>query len=188
MAKAVPKRSATYSWVPRQTPRLNLGGLDLGEFDQMVVTGNLTLSGELLVDLIDGFQLTFNDRFLIAEIGGTLMGQFAGLGEGDTIGNFGGMDLFITYAGGNGNDVALFTAGLPGDFDLDGDVDGTDFLKWQRGESPISMSQSDLDDWQANFGTVASSITAASTAVPEPATGIILMLGLAALLTGRRIS
>jgi hypothetical protein len=44
---------------------------------------------------------------------------------------------------------------------------------------PNPPSQSDLDDWQENFGTVASSITPASTAVPEPATGTMLMLGMA---------
>jgi len=30
----------------------------------------------------------------------------------------GGRDLFIDYQGGDGNDVALFTTGFPGDFDL----------------------------------------------------------------------
>ena len=52
------------------------------------------------------------------------------------------------------------TAGLaylfsitPGDNDHDFDVDGFDFIKWQRGESPNPLSQSDLDDWEANYGT-----------------------------------
>jgi hypothetical protein len=35
--------------------------------------------------------------------------------------------------------------------------------------------------WQANFGNVASAMTAASTAVPEPKTGLLLMLGMAAM-------
>lgn len=33
----------------------------------------------------------------------------------------------------------------------DGDVDGRDFLVWQRGESPASAG--DLADWQANYGS-----------------------------------
>jgi len=43
---------------------------------------------------------------------------------------------------------------LPGDFDGDGFVTGTDFLMWQQGESPIPLSQSDLAAWEANYGTV----------------------------------
>jgi hypothetical protein len=53
-------------------------------------------------------------------------------------------------------------------------VDGSNFLKWQR--DPSVGSRTDLE---ANNGMVASSITTTSTTVPEPATGIILMLGIA---------
>ena len=50
----------------------------------------------------------------------------------------------------------------PGDFDFDGDVDGRDFLVWQR-----NPGVGDLADWQANYGT--GSLIATSTIVPEPA-------------------
>jgi len=75
----------------------------------------------------------------------------------------------------------------PGDFDFDNDVDGFDFLQWQRGESPNPFSASDLGAWEANFGTVAplSAVTAASTAVPEPST-LIIVLCLAGPLLWRR--
>jgi hypothetical protein len=49
----------------------------------------------------------------------------------------------------------------PGDFDGDGDVDGRDFLAWQRNPSMGSLA-----DWQANHGA---SSSVASVAVPEPA-------------------
>lgn len=52
------------------------------------------------------------------------------------------------------------------DFDGDGDVDGRDFLVWQRGESPNFGSAADLELWQAQYGT--SSELAAAVAVPEP--------------------
>lgn len=54
-----------------------------------------------------------------------------------------------------------------GDFDGDGDVDGNDFLEWQRGNSPAPLSSGDLGDWQANYGNP---LVAASQAVPEPST------------------
>jgi hypothetical protein len=63
---------------------------------------------------------------------------------------------------------------LAGDFDFDGEVDGLDFLKWQRGEVSSPPSASDLAAWEAHYGTVAP-ITATSTAVPEPATATLLV-------------
>jgi hypothetical protein len=66
-----------------------------------------------------------------------------------------------------------------GDFDVDGDVDGSDFLIWQRGELLDPLSPLDLADWQISFGAEMSPIPPASTMVPEPAAMLLLMLGLA---------
>jgi hypothetical protein len=68
----------------------------------------------------------------------------------------------------------LFAPLMPGDFDFDGDVDGRDFLVWQRGDSPDPLSVSDLADWQANYGTSAG--TLASVTVPEPTGAVILLV------------
>ena len=62
-----------------------------------------------------------------------------------------------------------------GDFDCDGDVDGDDFLSWQRGESPDPLSASDLADWEANYG--APPLEAAAGAVPEPISTTIFLAG-----------
>jgi len=59
---------------------------------------------------------------------------------------------------------------LDGDFDNDNDVDGADFLAWQRD----GLSATDLDAWEANFGTDAS--LASSTSVPEPSTGVMILV------------
>lgn len=72
----------------------------------------------------------------------------------------------------------------PGDFDVDGDVDGADFLVWQRGGSPNPLSAADLATWKGNFG----SAVAAAGAVPEPSTlGLALaVVGMGAGCTRRR--
>jgi hypothetical protein len=79
--------------------------------------------------------------------------------------------------------IWIDTAGLfleptqAGDFDADGDVDGADFLAWQR-----DPSVGDLADWSANFGT-ASALAAAqasTTAVPEPASFTLALMALVA--------
>ncbi|QDS99101.1 LamG domain-containing protein [Adhaeretor mobilis] len=71
----------------------------------------------------------------------------------------------------DGDFAGLF---LPGDFDMSGDVDGHDFLLWQRDQS-IGV----LADWQANYGMSSSFQSASSKAatVPEPTTGLLLVFG-----------
>lgn len=57
-------------------------------------------------------------------------------------------------------------SGVPGDFDHDGDVDGDDFLQWQRDYGDIYDSM-DLVDWETNYGFV-SPISTQVAVVPEP--------------------
>ncbi len=61
---------------------------------------------------------------------------------------------------------------LNGDFDNDTDADGADFLAWQR-----DTNIGNLSDWENDFGMTGGAL-AASNAVPEPATGLLLMMGL----------
>ena len=68
------------------------------------------------------------------------------------------------------------------DFDFDGDVDGRDFLAWQRGESPSPLSAGDLELWQAEYGN---SQLSAAAAVPEPS-ALLLVGGLALFAMHRR--
>lgn len=73
--------------------------------------------------------------------------------------------------------------GQPGDFDGDDDVDGRDFLIWQRGGSPTALSADDLADWQDNFGT---GPLLAAVAVPEVSSIFLATIGLTALGLRRR--
>lgn len=65
--------------------------------------------------------------------------------------------------------IAYLGTQAPGDFDSDGDVDGHDFLVWQRYPEVGSLVA-----WRANFGALA----AANVAVSEPASAAILLVGL----------
>jgi hypothetical protein len=71
-----------------------------------------------------------------------------------------------------------------GDFDIDGDVDGRDFLKWQRGESPDPLSADDLAIWQEQYGTTPP--LSATIAVPEPGLGAAILGSFASLRFVRR--
>ena len=147
------------------------------QFDQLIVSGDVSLDGNLDVSLVHPYMPSPGESFEILDVGGTLTGSFSGLPEGEFIGRYGDSNLFISYIGGDGNDVTLISA-LPGDFDYDGDVDGLDYLKWQRGDSPFAHSLTDLADWESNFGWLASQ-AATAAAIPEPAT--IVLLGLSVL-------
>ncbi|QEG35152.1 hypothetical protein [Bythopirellula goksoeyrii] len=62
-----------------------------------------------------------------------------------------------------------------GDFDNDGDVDGADFLKWQRGMSPNPGSAGDLELWQTTYGS--GPLVAPIASIPEPASIGLLVMG-----------
>jgi len=71
----------------------------------------------------------------------------------------------------------------PGDFDLDGDVDGADFLAWQQGLGG-AYDATHLAGWIANFGAGGASAAAAS--IPEPAALTLLVVGSLMLAARRR--
>lgn len=162
------------------TLTIELAGLLAGEFDALQIGGNATLAGELSVELLGGFELDPHQEFLILDVAGERTGQFTDLEEGDNVGmfgefgglgNFGDTPLFISYEGGDGNDVVLYTTPtLEGDFDADGDVDGSDFLAWQRTDG----TPEGLSDWQMNYGTP-SNVSASAVSVPEPSSFLLLL-------------
>jgi hypothetical protein len=83
------------------------------------------------------------------------------------------------------------------DFDADGDVDGRDFLVWQRGlgASAAGLSQgdanrdgvvnaADLSVWRTQFGHAVAA--ASNVAAPEPPPLALVLMALASLVAGRR--
>lgn len=81
------------------------------------------------------------------------------------------------------------------DFDGDGDVDGADFLTWQRGvgvgmdlstgdaNDSGTVDGTDLEIWESQFGPAA---LAAGTAIPEPASVLLSLLAVFAGAAARR--
>ena len=64
------------------------------------------------------------------------------------------------------------------DFDNDGDVDGYDFLIWQRGGTIPPLGTAELVLWQTKYGSNMP-LTASAHAVPEPTTWILIALAVA---------
>ncbi|MEO2048854.1 MAG: hypothetical protein ABGX16_20040 [Pirellulales bacterium] len=74
---------------------------------------------------------------------------------------------------------------LAGDYNGNGVLDGADMLAWQRGESPDPLSAADLTLWEANYGSVAP-LEATSTAVPEPASELLVLVTVSICLRSRQ--
>ena len=78
------------------------------QYDQLQVTGTVTVGGSLSLSLVNGFTPKAGDSFTIITNDGTdpVSGTFAGLAEGSTV-TIGSTVFKISYIGGTGNDVVL---------------------------------------------------------------------------------
>ena len=85
------------------------------EYDFLDIDGDLIINGGSLdVSLIDNFRIQRGQEFIITRLEGELTGHYDGLEEGGSIGQFESIDgktidLHISYAAGDGNDVSLYT-------------------------------------------------------------------------------
>jgi hypothetical protein len=163
---------------------IEIGGTAMGEFDKLIVNGQAQLGGALDVSFIEltpgggVFTPAPGDSFDFLSAG-SIVGAFSNVTFDSRLNTSDGMGSFyvdfdplsgtLTLA-----DFEMTT--LSGDFDLDGDVDGRDFLVWQRGESPNPLSAGDLVDWRANFGSA--QLNVADAAVPEPGMSRLVLAAL----------
>jgi autotransporter-associated beta strand protein len=97
-------------------------------------------------------------------------------------------DTEVAWITGTGelNVTTLPVVGLPGDFNSDGKVDAGDYGTWRKNETANAAlpndngltTQSDrFNLWRANFGNPPGSGSGlGATAIPEPATFVLLML------------
>ncbi len=82
--------------------------------DWIEIKSDLKLAGEPKVKILNRFKLSAGDSFVTTKVDGDLSGQYDGHDEGDSVGKFksdngGTLDLFVTYQGGDGNDIELYT-------------------------------------------------------------------------------
>jgi GH35 family endo-1,4-beta-xylanase len=150
-----------------------------------------TQSGQTLIDLLNSW--TTPTQNLVVGPDGTI----------DLHGFWGDYDLTI-----NGHSLPLTlskgttlysVAVAPGDYNADGHVDAADYIVWRRalastadlradGNANGVVDVGDFDVWRSHFGYVYGSGTSLSTAVPEPSTVAMIVIGMLASLTARRRS
>ena len=175
------------SLAPTSTVEIELG---LSTNDMLDVSGVANFEGELRILLTEGLIPTVGMSFDLFDFDSA----------------FGSFDAFDLPA----LDVGLFwdtsqlpisgelsvLAGLQGDFDGDDDVDGYDFMIWQRGAgttagATVADGDADFDGdvdghdlalWQANYGAVINSVAGV---VPEPHS--LVLFGIGALISIRTL-
>ena len=186
--------NADYQQQTTGTLEIEIGGTDnsnpnVPQFDQLVVTGSANITGGLAVSLIDAgggmFVPDDGDLFEIVTATGDLTSSLSNVSVPTLVDN----SWLLSQIG---NSLFLRVAEHLADFDGDLDVDGRDFLLWQRGFGITSgatkadgdsngdgaVDGTDLDNWQIQFGyqIIGSPSPLGTLAVPEPA-GIALLLG-----------
>ncbi len=158
---------------------IELGGKQAGKtYDVLNVQGNISLvGGSLEVLLTDGFTPSPGDSFDILDFS-SLSGSFSALSLPSGI---------------EWNTSQLLTSGVifvaSGDFDQDGDVDGADFLIWQRGFGTTggatltegdangdgNVNGLDLSIWQNTYSLSLGSLSAV-VSVPEPSSMLLVVM------------
>jgi Ca2+-binding RTX toxin-like protein len=109
---------------------VQLGGTASGAYDVLRVTGAVGIDGTTLdLSLINGFLPSAGSSFTIIDNQGSdaVQGMFDGLAEGAAI-LLGGQTFYISYLGGDGNDVTLSQPGAQSDPGPTGPTNEDDYI------------------------------------------------------------
>jgi arylsulfatase A-like enzyme len=156
-----------------------------GQVDSLAISGEAWFDGDVVIDLVNGFTPTAGDLFPFLTAGSLTLNGIRLLGPDAS--------LFAPIVDNAGISL-MYTAGqLFADFDFNGVVNGADLTVWRQNFGTDSFAGDanrdgfvdggDLMIWQRDLGKVLSSQLVASTAVPEPNSGILasIVVGLLAI-------
>jgi hypothetical protein len=171
---------------PSSATLIELAGTAEGQYDQLLIAGNLQLGGQLQVDLLDGFAPEAGDLFDILDFA-TQSGSFAAMDlpvlGGGLVWDTSQLSVDGTLCAG-----ACIIPGT-GDYNGNGVVDAADYTIWRDtlgsqvdlradGTGDGTVDEADYVFWNNRFGNVVG--TGSGTAVPEPTSVVLVIAGLLA--------
>jgi len=171
---------------PSSATLIELAGPAEGQYDQLLIAGNLQVGGQLQVDLLDGFVPEAGDLFDILDFA-TLSGNFAAMNlpvlDGGLVWDTSQLSVDGTLCAG-----ACIVPGT-GDYNGDGVVDAADYTIWRDtlgsqldlradGTGDGMVNEADYVFWNDRFGNVVG--TSSGAAVPEPTSVVLVIAGLLA--------
>ncbi len=156
-----------------------LEGIALDEFDRLDASDAAVLSGDLIVDVINGFSPLAGETFEIITAGGDgVMGMFDSIMSSGLTG-----DLYIEALYNPNNVMLQVSTPYSADFDMDGDVDHEDLDAWQNSKDRQGSGFNFLE-WQQQLGSGTGKV-AEFAAVPEPSTIALMLVSTASMLLRR---
>jgi hypothetical protein len=198
--------TGNYNQLAGATLQIEIGGAFHPDYDDVIVGGNAFLGGDLELALVNGFVPASADRFLILASFQNIFGAFANVANGQRLTTTDGLGSFVVnYGVGSPFDPTkiflsnfLTGAGIPGDYNNNGIVDAADYVVWRKNAGTTNVlpndpfggtiGQNQYNNWRAHFGQTAGSGAGASAniAVPEPASVLMLLVGILAMCSRRR--
>jgi hypothetical protein len=147
----------------------------LASRDELTITGTASLAGTLAVSILGGYTPQAGDMYEIMTAAGFAGTKFT-TSSLPTL--TGGLSWTVNY----GTSAITLSISPPGDFNRDLVVDAADYVVWRKNPGG-SYTPDDYTIWRANFGQTFSfgngssaSVGSPSSAVPEPASALVLLL------------
>lgn len=197
--------TGTYTQQAGASLAIDIGGTTPASgYDQVNVAGSAILGGELQLAMLNGFLPGAGDTFTILNSMGLNVGVFSNIATGQRLATTDGLGSFLVHYGPgsafNQNQVILTAFELAGDYNGNGIVDAADYSVWRDtfgltgsglaadGNGNGAIDVDDYGIWKSNFGHTAGSGSGANAnaAVPEPATFVMLVVGMLGMLCDRR--
>jgi T5SS/PEP-CTERM-associated repeat protein len=168
---------------------MELGGTTPGSgYDQVLASSELALDGTLEVTLVNGFTPSAGQSFNLFD-----WSSVGGAFDTITLPTLGGglaWNTSLLYSSGV---LSVTIAGVPGDYNNDGQVDAADYTSYRdalgstttlpNDTTPGSVTAADYTVWASNYGAVTSS----GSTIPEPTGFAILVVAIGALSPRSRV-
>ncbi len=157
------------------------------------VVQGATLNGELNIITDDLKYIDPSQSLPLINIGGVASGQFQNRSEGDLVASINQYDFYLTYLGGDGNDIHLTTQTtdqMEGDINNDGLVNHADLLFARKYMGSNSFRGDANHDGVTDLGDLFSVrnyfMPVREMSIPEP-TSLLTFVGLSLMLGRRRL-